>query len=54
MSGTRVTAIEVEPPAGAQPDVIITDGSAHVHAVQVHNLKDGTQTHVITVKGCKP
>lgn len=62
MTGTRVTAIEADPPSGAQPEetvienhyVLITDGTAHVHGVTVHNLKDGTTTHVITVKGCQP
>lgn len=34
--------------------VLITAGTAHCQGVQVHFGKDGTQTHVITVRGCKP
>lgn len=33
--------------------VLITDGTAHRHHVQVHWRKDGTCTHVITVKGIR-
>jgi len=34
--------------------VLIREGSAHVDSVVVHRKKDGTITHVITVKGIKP
>ncbi len=61
MSGTRVTAETVEPSDQAKGEVVIennyvliADGSAFQHGVVVHYCKDGTQTHVITVKGCKP
>ena len=33
--------------------VLIVDGAAYRHSVVVHNLRDGTQTHVITVKGIR-
>lgn len=33
--------------------VLVRDGSAHVTNTTVHHLKDGTTTHVITVKGCR-
>lgn len=33
--------------------VLTTDGTAYVHGVQVHRHKDGTSTHVITVKGLR-
>ena len=33
--------------------VLIRDGSAYIHGVQVHRHKDGTSTHVITVKGIR-
>jgi len=33
--------------------VLVCDGSAYRHSVVVHRLKDGTQTHVITVKGLR-
>ena len=33
--------------------VLVCDGSAYRHGVTVHRLKDGTQTHVITVKGIR-
>ena len=33
--------------------VLIREGSAYVASTHVHRLKDGTVTHVITVKGCK-
>ncbi len=60
MSGTRVTAETVEP--GEQPldevviennYVLVTDGSAYQHGVVIHVRTDGTQTHVITVKGVR-
>lgn len=34
--------------------VLIVDGTAYRHSVTLHNLKDGTQTHVIVIKGIKP
>lgn len=34
--------------------VLIREGSAYVDSVVVHHKKDGTITHVITVKGIKP
>lgn len=33
--------------------VLVREGTAHIHGVQVHRHKDGTQTHVITVKGIR-
>lgn len=33
--------------------LLITEGTAYHHGVTLHRLKDGTQTHVITVKGCR-
>lgn len=33
--------------------VLITDGTCYRHGVVVHRHKDGTQTHVITVKGIR-
>ena len=33
--------------------VLVRDGDAHVTNTTVHYLKDGTVTHVITVKGCR-
>ena len=33
--------------------VLVRDGSAYIANVQMHRLKDGSTTHVITVKGCK-
>ena len=33
--------------------VLIREGSAYIHGVQVHRHKDGTSTHVITVKGIR-
>ena len=33
--------------------VVTCDGSAHVHGVVVHRLKDGTTTHVLTIKGIR-
>lgn len=33
--------------------VLIRDGSAYIANITVHNVKDGTATHVITVKGCR-
>ena len=61
VSGTRVTAGPVEPDGFPPGEVVIennyvliADGTAFQHDVVVHYCKDGTQTHVITVKGCKP
>lgn len=34
--------------------VLIREGSAHIDGIVVHHRKDGTITHVITVKGIKP
>ena len=54
---TKVTASD-----GIGPDetlevtdnyVLVRDGSAYIASTQIHRLKDGTVTHVITVKGCK-
>ena len=60
MSGTRVTAETVEPSDQPKGEVVIennyvliTDGTAYRHGVVVHYCKDGTQTHVITVKGIR-
>lgn len=60
MSGTRVTAQSVEPDGHPPGEVtiennyvLIVDGTAYSHHVNVHYLKDGTQTHVITVKGIR-
>ena len=59
MSGTRVTAVEIENPGKPESTdivdnyVIIVDGSARIDGVVVHRRKDGTSTHVITVKGCR-
>ena len=60
MSGTRVTAQPVEPDGQPPGEVVIennyvliTDGSTYQHGVVVHYCKDGTQTHVITVKGIR-
>lgn len=54
---TRVTAEDLT--TGDRETVDITDnyvlireGSAYVSSTQIHRLKDGTVTHVITVKGC--
>ena len=33
--------------------LLIVAGTAWRHSVTVHRLKDGTQTHVITVKGIR-
>lgn len=33
--------------------VLITDGEAHRSSVVVHRLKDGSQTHVITIRGIR-
>ncbi len=33
--------------------VLVRDGSAHISNTTWHYLKDGTVTHVITVKGCR-
>ena len=52
MSGTRVTAVEVENPGEPQSVeirgdyVIVVDGTAQIASVQAH----GNGTHVITVK----
>jgi hypothetical protein len=62
VSGTLVIAQEVEPPLGTEPGevtiednyVLICDGTAYHSGVVVHLCKDGTQTHVITIKGIKP
>lgn len=60
MSGTRVTAQPVKPDSQQSGVVVIednyvlvVDGTAYRHGVVVHYCKDGTQTHVITVKGIK-
>ncbi len=54
---TRVTASD-----DAGPDetieihddyVIIRDGTAWIASLQVHACKDGTSTHVVTIKGCR-
>jgi tmRNA-binding protein len=57
VTATKVTA--THPEQGEQTIeiednyVLICDGSAYVSGVTVHQLKDGTQTHVITVKGIR-
>jgi len=33
--------------------VLVCDGTCYQHGVVVHRLKDGTETHVITVKGAR-
>ena len=33
--------------------VLVRDGDAHITNTTVHHLKDGSTTHVITVKGCR-
>ena len=33
--------------------VLVRDGSAYIASTTLHHLKDGTTTHVITVKGCR-
>lgn len=60
VSGTRVTAETVDPSDQPKGEVVIennyvliTDGTAHQHGVVVHVRADGTQTHVITVKGVR-
>jgi len=58
MNGTEVTALD---PMTLQREtieiednyVLITDGRCHVTHTQVIQAKDGSQTHVITVKGCR-
>lgn len=34
--------------------VLIREGDAYVSNIVVHRKKDGTRTHVITVKGIRP
>ena len=33
--------------------LLVCDGTCYQHGVVVHRLKDGTETHVITVKGIR-
>jgi hypothetical protein len=59
MGGTEVTALDPVTLARETTEiednyVLITDGRCHVTHTQVTQAKDGTQTHVITVKGCRP
>ena len=54
---TTVTASQGEESGSVQIRdnyVLICDGTAYEAGMVVHHLKDGTQTHVITVKGCRP
>jgi hypothetical protein len=59
MSGIRVTATDLDHPEDTSSIeiiddyVLITAGSCEQTYVQVHSKADGTQTHVITVKGCR-
>ena len=55
---TRVTVTDTETGETETVDitdnyVLIREGTAYVASTQLHRLKDGTCTHVITVKGCK-
>jgi len=53
---TKVTATDGEHTDTIEIEdnyVLIVDGTAYRHGVVVHCLKDGTETHVITVKGCR-
>jgi hypothetical protein len=53
---TTVTATDGETSESHEVNdnyVLTTDGSAYVHGVQVYRHKDGTSTHVITVKGIR-
>jgi hypothetical protein len=62
MNGTTVSAIETDAQPGTEAEVVkiknnyvlVRDGTAYISGVTRHRLKDGTETHVITVKGCKP
>lgn len=57
MTPTKVTAFH--PDQGEETSeiednyVLTTAGTAYLHGVTVHRCKDGTQTHVITVKGIR-
>jgi hypothetical protein len=59
MSGIRVTATDLDHPEDTSSIeimdnyVLIAAGSCEQTYVQVHNKSDGTQTHVITVKGVR-
>jgi hypothetical protein len=53
---TTVTATDGEHTDSVEIEnnyVLIVDGTAYRHGVTVHRHKDGTQSHVITVKGIK-
>lgn len=57
--GIRVTATDLESPDDSSTAEIMDDyalicaGRCNATYVQVTNAKDGTQTHVITVKGVR-
>lgn len=59
MSGIRVTATDLDHPEETgtveilDNYVLITSGRCQQTNVTVHYGKDGTQTHVITVKGIR-
>lgn len=58
MAGTTVTcqADDGLPPESVTIEddyLLVVDGTANHHHVTVHWCKDGTQTHVITVKGIR-
>jgi hypothetical protein len=58
-AGIRVTATDLASPEESDTleimdnYVLITAGTCRQTYVQVHHAKDGTQTHVITVKGVR-
>lgn len=60
MSGIRVTATDLAHPEHVgtvdvmDNYVLIAAGSCEMAHRQVHYKADGTQTHVITVTGCRP
>lgn len=59
VKGIRVTATDLEHPEDTNTVevmdnyVLITAGTCHQTYMQVSRAKDGTQTHVITVKGIR-
>jgi hypothetical protein len=60
VAGVNAVKVTVSHPEQGAETVEVTDnyvlicaGTAYRHGVVVHNHKDGTATHVITVKGIK-
>lgn len=59
MNGIRVTATDLDHPEETSTVeimnnyLLITAGTCEQTYVQVSTARDGTETHVITVKGCR-